>query len=315
MLNLRHLSWFFLCGLVAAPSAALAQSVVEPQEPAPQRLDLATVQKGDLTAAGTIDEEHPERSVPTPEQALRRPLEMGYLMMDLIARAEAASQRGDHAGAVKYYQAIAKAVPERAVAWSKICRAYKELGEIDLALDACKQALGRGGVTAEDHAMYVRLRLARAQRPSDAEIEELDAVVTHLEQELGVELPAKTTIAQLRCEIGLRLEDAARLRGCVEVFRALLPHDPRTYTYAWALAVEEHDFARAEQIVEDAKQAGLPRSATQEMETRLESERAKAPFWFRLSADWSLVLGAATALLLALTFTWMGRRGALRTTT
>ena len=71
----------------------------------------------DLTAPRTIDENHPERSIPTPEQAMKNPLQMGYLLMDLIARGEAATEIGDHEAAIRYYRAIAKAVPERAVSF------------------------------------------------------------------------------------------------------------------------------------------------------------------------------------------------------
>src|SRR4051812_45708366 len=128
MINPRHLSLLILLSLSApffarAPEGALrplARAQEVPEEPVERAPDLEQVKRGDLSAIGAIDEEHPERSVPTPEQALKNPLEMGYLVMDLVARAEAASQRGDHAAAVRYYAAIAKAVPERSVSYTKM---------------------------------------------------------------------------------------------------------------------------------------------------------------------------------------------------
>jgi hypothetical protein len=86
-----------------------------------------TVVANDLSKRHAIDEHDPEASVPTPEQAMRNPLEMGYLLMDLIARAEAATQRGDHAAAVRYHRAIVKAVPARALAHANLCRAQETL--------------------------------------------------------------------------------------------------------------------------------------------------------------------------------------------
>ncbi|MFT3922996.1 MAG: tetratricopeptide repeat protein [Myxococcales bacterium] len=312
----RHLAFSILVviGAFASPgfgSAQPAQQLTE-GEPGYVPPDLEQVKRGDLSPPGAIDEAHPERSVPTPEQALKKPLDMGYLMMDLIARAEAASQRGDHAAAVRYYQAIAKAVPERAVSFSKMCRSYKELGDLEHAIESCKTALGLGGVTADDYAVYVRLMLARDQAPSSAEVQELDAVMAHLDKEMGVELAAKQLVAQLRCELALRLEDEDRLRTCVDTFRKLSPQDPRTFTYAWALALQEREFEKAEQIVRDAKQAGLPTSATKEMEAKLVIERAKVPTWLRFGSDMSLVVGLGTALVLALVFTLIGKRGSLR---
>src|SRR5690349_6017232 len=83
--------------------------------------------RADLNSKFSIDDAHPERSLPTPEQAMKNPIEMGYLMMDLIARAEAASQRGDHGVAVRYYSAVARAVPDRSISFSKLCTAYEAL--------------------------------------------------------------------------------------------------------------------------------------------------------------------------------------------
>ena len=69
---------------------------------------------------------------------------------ELIARAEAASQRGDHAAAVRYYRAVASAVPERAVAFSKLCKAHEALGEVQEAIRSCRKALGKGGAELEE---------------------------------------------------------------------------------------------------------------------------------------------------------------------
>jgi hypothetical protein len=239
---------------------------------------------GDLSSKYSVDEGDPEASLPTAEQAMKNPLEMGYLMMDLIARAEAASQRGDHAAAVRYYRAVAKAVPDRAVSFSKLCRAYKELGEVGNAIQACKEALGKGGVTVEDHASFVRLMLAKEEALTQAELDEVEAVILHLEEQLASE--QRLLPAQLRCELATRVEDAARLKACVSTMQKLAPADPRTFTYRWALALQERDSAVTRKLIEEGQRAGLPAQALAQMEQKSIALENHGFAWSRLLHDW-----------------------------
>ena len=81
--------------------------------------------------------------------------------MDLSDRAEEAEKNQDWAKAVRYYEAIAKAVPDRAVAFSRQCRAYAEMKETSRAIDACRKATTLPGVKLEDFLRLASLLMDR----------------------------------------------------------------------------------------------------------------------------------------------------------
>jgi hypothetical protein len=251
--------------LLAAPCGGIAQQA-------------DAVAQNDLSAKFHIDEQDPESSVPTAEQALRSPLEMGYLLMDLIARAEAATQRGDHAAAVRYNRAIVKASPQRALAHANLCKAYEAVGDQPHALESCKASLGLGGVTADDYAHYARLVLAQPGELPKSELEDVEAIIAHLQEQMSGTAQGKTLPAALSCEVATRLNDNARLERCTNELAAAAPGDPRTITFQWALALARHDDDAARAVIERARQAGLPAAAIAEMQAKLSRENAPAPF-------------------------------------
>jgi hypothetical protein len=259
-----------------------------------------------------VDDNDPEGSVPSAEAAMKRPLDMGYYVMSLSDKAEAASKQGDHAAAVKYWRALAKAVPDRSVAFSKMCKAYEAAGDRDNALVACRAALGRGGVTVDDNLRFARLVLAKPTALGDAEIADVDAVIAHLERELGDE--GALVAGRLRCDLAVRLEDVARLRACTKQLQAKAPNDPQTIAYTWALALKERNFARAETILEAAERAKLPAAALDKMNETLAAERKRgAPFWQRTLGDpRSVAVFAGFALLAAGAAVAIRRRQRLR---
>ncbi len=250
---------------------------------------------GDISAKYRIDDSNPEHSVPTSAEAMKNPLEMGYLMMDLIARADAATQRGDHAAAVRYYRALGKAVPERSVSFAKLCKAYEALGDREQAVEACKLALGKGGVVLEDYARFVHLTLQQAEPLSPDQIEDIDAIVTHIGEQLKGDPQGPLSAALLACELGTRLEDTKRLEACSAQLAKLAPKDPRTLSFAWALALKQQDVPKAEQVLGDAKRGGLPAAALAAMETQLESARNAESTLAAMIRHW----GAFGVLILA----------------
>ena len=256
--------------------------------------------EADLTPPNTIDEQHPENSLPTSEQAMKNPLKMGYMLMDLIARAEAATEQGDHQAAIRYYRAIAKAVPDRAISFSKLCRAHETVGQYTQALETCREALGKGGVTGEDYARYVRLVLRQKEALTPVQVEELDAVLKHLTAQLGAEANGKVMVAQLACEVATRLEDRGRLAACSKDLLALAPTDARTFTFRWALALKDHDLESAQAILSRAKASDLPLAALSEMEAQLAAERARPSWFMQLLQEWGL--WSAVALVVAFGF-------------
>jgi len=283
------------CSL-ALPALLLAMSAV----PAARADEALSVSAHDLSAKFAIDENDPERSVPTEAEAMKNPLEMGYLMMDMIARAEAATQRGDHAAAVRYYRGLAKAVPARAVSFSKLCKAYEALGDEGQALKSCREALGKGGVTVDDHARYVRLSLKQAEPLDAAKIEELDSIVTHVREQLKEDPQGPIVAALLACEIATRVEDTERLRTCSTQLMKLLPNDARSIAFSWALVIRERDWDAGERLITKAKQAGLAAPAIEALETQLVAERDKA--WALLNAvrEWGLLVGLVVAISLGM---------------
>lgn len=284
--------------LVFGPCLTDLASAQAPEAPPEQAHDLST--------RFTIDPKDPEGSVPSPEEAMKNPLEMGYLMMDMIARAEAATQRGEHATAARYYRALSKAVPERAVAFSKLCKTYEALGRRAEAIEACRTALGKGGVEVSDYRRFVQLTLQKAESLTPSELEDVDAIVAHLDTELGKDPKGKTTVTELRCEIATKLEDTARLKQCVQDLTTLEPDAASTLTFGFALALSEHDLEAARDIVAQAKAKGLPQAALSRMETTLSRESDKPSGWLSAFGGWvAFAVLSATALLGLI---WGGRR-------
>lgn len=262
----------------------------------------------DISSRPKVDLTDPERSVPTEAEALRNPLEMGYLMMDLIARAEAAVKAGDHGTSVRYYRALAKAVPARAVSFSKLCRSYEALGERDQALSSCRAALGKGGVVLDDYARFVRLALRQSAPLNFAQIEEVDTVVSHVREELKGDPQGPLVAALLACEIAVRLEDTQRLTTCTAQLARTAPMDPRTFVFRWALALRQRDWAAGTALIESAEQAGIRDSALQAMVRQLAEERDKGSVWKSMVRRWGSRGGLGLALALALALLLVARR-------
>jgi hypothetical protein len=108
-----------------------------------------------------IDDADPESSVPTPEQAMKSPLKMGYYIMLLIERGQKAEERGELDTAIKFYRALAKTAPDRSTGHAELCRAYEKRGDIDAAIESCRVVLGLGGVRVQDHLHFVSLLLKK----------------------------------------------------------------------------------------------------------------------------------------------------------
>lgn len=301
----QHLSsrprsaWLWLCLLGASLPCVAARA-----EDAPASEDPPT----DITTKFTINDDDPESSVPTPQQALRAPLEMGYQLMLLSERADAATKRGAHEAAAKYWKAIAKAVPERSLGFSRACQSYEAAGKSDLALEQCRSALGRSGATLEDNLRFVRLSLERpAISPND--VEDIAAIAAHLKQQLGGDKGAQKA-AEITCQLGARISDLARLQSCTRELQKLAPQDPQTAIFAWTLAMKQGDLAQADSLVRQAQAAKLPDSALDRMRGALDQERdRRLPWWRKLRDPRTIAL--AFGVLLAIgggVFALRGRR-------
>ena len=208
-----------------------------------------------------IDDVEPESSVPTPAARDANPIEFAHHLQELIERASLASAAGDHQRAARYYSALAKAVPDRATAFGKLCASLEAAGRIEEARAACSRALGLTGVTVEDFTRFVRLTLATPGKLSDAEVADVAGALQHLESQPG----ANAVSHHLSCELAVRVHDDKRLAACSSALKALAPGDPKTLYFQWTLAIRRGDQWQAERILEEARAAGLAAPALARM--------------------------------------------------
>lgn len=312
--QLRRLALHLVCfAPLAVGSISLASAQTVEAVPAPES------KPGQVEAIPTtfaIDDEDPESTIPTPEQAMRNPLQMGYLMMAFSDRAEAALQRGQPERAAKYYRAMAKAVPDRAVSFRKACSAHELAGQLDKALEMCRAALGKGGVTVADHLAFAQIQLKQPGALSPREVEDLDAVIDRLHKEPGVGAKDATwpmRLVELKCQVATRLAQRERLSACVADLDKLKVERGKTLPYRWALAMSTQDIATAKRTMEEAELAKLPASAVEVMKTGLlKAESAKTEAVVRTARSWwpaAVVLALALVGMLAVK---LRRRNPLR---
>ena len=247
---------------VAAPTAVLA---AEP--PAPPPGPLISDRLSDLP----IDESDPEKSIPTPEQANRDPLQFGYWLMDMASLAEEAEKKQDWRSAIRYYQALVKTVPDKSISYGKLCNAYERLGERDNGLRACRDALSKPGARGDDYSRYTRLLLDHPGAVTAAEQTEVADIIKHLRQDGTSPLNAD----EIQCFLGARMQDLEMLEGCVTALIAAAPDDPRTITYHWTLAMGKRQYDDAARLMERAKIAGVKPERISEMQAILKSAQAR----------------------------------------
>ncbi len=227
-----------------------------------------------------IDDANPEASVPSPEAQNRKPLEFGYFLQDLAAKAERANKSGDRAAEARYYRALTKAAPTAAFGPRKLCEALEAAGDLPNAIVACRTAITRQGSTAGDYQHFVSLVLASKGPLPAEERKELDLVILHLANE--AQLGAAPTV--LRCEVALRFKDWPALEACTGELARVAPSDPKTVSLQWALALERNDRAEALRLIDKAKVTGMSAAAVAKMEagtqamTRRRQQRMGALF-------------------------------------
>jgi tetratricopeptide (TPR) repeat protein len=260
----------------------------------------------------SIDDRDPARSIPSAPEAERNPLQMGYLLMDLSDRAEHAIKLGDHAKAAEYYRALIKAVPERAISYSRACREHEAAGQVDEAIEMCRVALGKSGVKLEDHARFVRVMLRKHGVLTPTEVADVDAVIQRIRAEGGE--PGKRIAAAFDCDLGVRSHDPARTRAGIASLEQLEQPVAQIVAYRWALALMEKDLDRARAIVAEAEQAGVPQSAIAAMQSALASpglrEQLGVTAGGKLAAWWPVA--AMAALMMVMAIVALRRRGQAR---
>ena len=241
-------------------------------------------------AAAAIDDAHPEWSVPTPAQQLSDPLSFGDLLMELDARAQAATARHDHAAAARYYGALAQAVPQRGYAFGKLCDTLEASGQRAEAIKACGSALSRSGTTAADYTHFVKLLVAKDGPLTSAERKQAEIALAALDREPQAVLIA----ARVRCNVAAHEHDLPALEACTARLVAAAPADPSTIAFQWELAIEKSDRAGADALATRAVAAGLDRQTVARLRRATIGTRA---FRVAKAVRWGLEAGIAFLIL------------------
>jgi hypothetical protein len=249
--------------------------------------ELPTLKRDHLSSF-PIDDEDPESSVPPVEEQNKKPLEFGYFMQDLLAKAEKAGQAGDHAAEARYYSALTKVTPNSAYAPSKLCSAFEAAGNIPKAVAACRTAVTRNGATADDFVHFVNVVLSSHDKLPPLEQQELTMVLDHLAGETKL----STVPAMLRCEVALRFDNTAALEACTNELTKSAPKDPKTVSFQWALALRKHDRSAALKMIDRARGIGMSAEGIAKMEAVTRQMTLRWLTWIALFATGAILVGA-----------------------
>jgi tetratricopeptide (TPR) repeat protein len=239
--------------------AATRPSVAIPQNP-----------QDNAVGPWSIDDNDPEKTIPPEEKRNRDPLAFSYWLQDMIAKGQFAAQRGDHQAAVRYYRALVRAVPDRAIAVSRLCDEYQAIGERDLALSACQTALTMAGVTLKDYQHYISLVMDKPGALSSSEITQIRKALDHLREDPTV----ADKLLETECKAALRANDGALLERCASDAKAQAPKEPTTLVYQWDLAMFRGNYVEARQLVDQARAMGMNPASIERMEREMRSKSA-----------------------------------------
>lgn len=240
-----------------------------------------------------IDDEAPERKIPSQEDRNKYPVDFGNFLMSLAERADEAVKKGDHAAAAKYFRGVVAAVPDASAGFVKLCTEYEALGEHAKAEAVCGAALQREGVKLDDYAHFVKIVVSQREPLQASQIKQVDDVVAHLRQTMS-DLPFPDL---LECQLGLRIKDERRLANCTSALAQKAPLDMSTITYSWLLAVMRFDRKAAESWVQRAKEANAEAGVVEWMQSR--THDLQSPLEHRLRQQ-APALGLAAFALLVL---------------
>lgn len=231
--------------------------------------------------------------IPSTAELDRDPLAAADLLMELSDKAERAEANHQPEAAVPYYLGIARLVPDRALAFSRLCRIYQQIEQHELAVQACKQATGLPGVVLADYLRYASLLLQPVpdRTLSADEVSEVDAVFAHLAAQGSQSADA----GWLMCRLGVKLESVERLQQCLDVLERALPDASATLPYRFSLAMLERDFTRARDLIQRAEESGLGPEVTGLMRRELELRDSRSPL---LAVSLALVAMVGIALAL-----------------
>ena len=170
------------------------------------------------------------------------------------------TKKNDPQRAIKYYRAVAAAVPEEAKGWSLLCAAYEKAQDRERAMRACKYAVDRRGVALADYGRYVGLFVSKPGDLTSDEKGELKGVLDHLDKQPELAVPT----AHLRCQVAVKTKDVQDMQACTAVLAKVAPDDPKTVVFQWSLAVMRGDAAEASRLIGRAQQLAWGRRVSRE---------------------------------------------------
>ncbi len=280
----------------AEPPAAVAATAGAAEGAPPPAGEIG--ENGQLSRKFKIDDANPEASIPDDKIKNANPLEFGYLLQDLLARAEEAKKAKDFQAVIRYDRAVAKGVPDRAKGWAKLCEAYEVVHDRDRAINACKYAVAREGAEAGDFVRYVGLILSKRDDLTSDERKELAGVLAHLEKD---PLAGGVMFHHLQCQVGVKEHDAAMLTACTAALEKVAPDDPKTVIFKWSLAVLEGRTDAANKLVDRARDLGVLAEAVERM------QNLTTPGGRRHWGAWTAA-GACGGLAIAAAILWFTRK-------
>jgi hypothetical protein len=240
----------------AKPAAARASAATSDAEP-----PVREPKPGQLSVLFPINDSDPESSVPSPKARDGNPLEFGYYLQDLLAKAEMATKKNDHQASIRYYRALAASIPNQAQGWSKLCQSYEAARDKQRALGACKYAIDREGAELQDFTRFVDLMVSKPEELLPEERTAVSGVLAHLDKQPGLAVPA----AHVRCKAAVKMDDRANLEACTAVLAKSAPDDPKTVVFQWSLAVMRGQRDQAALLVDRARAMGVETDSLERM--------------------------------------------------
>ena len=240
-----------------------------------------------------INEDDPERTIPSEQERNKDPLQFGYWLQDVALKAEVYSQHGQHDKSIKFYRALAKAVPDRALSFSRLCTEYEAVGDREKAIAACGAAITLQGVTQADYAHYVHLVLGKTGSLSSQDVGFLNLALDAFKRD-----PQNHPLAdQLECEVGTRTSNVPELKECTAALTSTAPHDRQTVVFQWALAMQEGHLDDARRLLARAKELGEDDESAKSMQRAIDAAAKRKHLHEGLAVVAALFLAAAAVVL------------------
>jgi hypothetical protein len=249
------------------------------------RADLPPAPPGAMLSDWSVDDHDPEAHVPTPKQMNENPLQAGYWVQDVIMKAQLATKHGDHPAAIKYYRALFKAVPDKAISLVRLCAEYEAVDDLNAAINSCGLALMLDGVSINDYAHFVRLLLVKPGPLTPKDVAAATNVINHLKEDVA----GKSAGYQLECELGVRVGDVPMLKECTTALAVSAPGDQKTLSFEWALAMQQSQYGRARTLLAQVKAAGASDESVKNMELALDAGDRHQRKWLAVTAGGTLL--------------------------